>query len=323
MNSEEFYVIYREVIIMKKQIAALFAITFLIAALTGCSGSTTSLETSNISSDYSLTSSKQESSASGTDSADKEKEIVRVNYGEAEIPDIPYEKITEEGSAIFVADDEPISGALDAVIFETHTAGDYTLTLVGEKVRTDLANFPDKIFAKSLYIEVAKDGKIIENGKSVIRDESTGTSNASFECFIIKDKIGNYVDLYKMEKPVVASRYFYPNDGREVKSVVSFGYIDKDRLYDKLLGIHAPKTGIVIDTKPGLTLNDGSGEYNQVFGNVKDIAVDGDLTWCSITASDELDVVDGKMLKDDAAGIKYIFNFENSDSTILYKTTKI
>lgn len=198
---------------MKKQIAALFAAVLLIAALTGCSGSTTSLETSNISSDYSSTSSKQESSASGTDSADKEKEIARVNYVEAEIPDIPYEKITEEGSAIFVADDEPISGALDAVIFETHTAGDYTLTLVGEKVRTDLANFPDKIFAKSLYIEVAKDGKIIENGKSVIRDESTGTSNASFECFIIKDKLGIMSICTRWKSPLLPRATSIPMTG--------------------------------------------------------------------------------------------------------------
>lgn len=311
---------------MRKQTAALLTSLLLLSCITGCSDnkSIPSDKKDNFisSPSHSAELSKPETVDSVSSSNDENK-IVRVNYGDAEIPDIHYEKITEEGSAIFIADDNPISGTLDAMIFETHTVGDYTFSLVGENVRTDLANFPDKIFAKSLYVEVLKNGMLIENGKSNLRDESTGVSNARFECFVMKDKIGNYVDLYELEKPIIAVHYFYPDDGREVTSVVSFNYIKDHKLYDHNLGIHSPKTGIVIDTMPGLAMNDGSGEYNKVFGRLKDVTVNGDLTWCSITASDELLVVDDKTLEDNVAGIRYAFDFDNADDTILYKTTKI
>ncbi len=308
-----------------KTLASILTLSLILCSLTACQeggaenlpgaqGSVTDSTVSdndNSSSDPESSSSDPESSSTnkGDDSApessdstpDEPKEMGI--YGETEIPDIPCGDPDYEGKANTMSNHDALEQCLDSMVFETHTYGEYTVKLVGESVRTDKKNFPDSIYTQGLHVEVEKNGKEIEafnNYGSLYLQYGT---QYHLEYRLFTDKIGSYLDLYDLDTPVIAFRYFFDEDpGREVTKTVSFAMIWNDKLYAKLVGTTVKGTGIefnpdsdlypITDTKKVLSLTTSGG---------LDIEV--------LFAADEFKIADGKTLIDEKAGIKYTFDF--------------
>ncbi len=324
---------------MKKQLTALLTATLLLTSLTGCTNENSSTadnssvaDTSNsVTSDSSSSSSESENSTDSTSSDESDfmsettseapTDVVRVRYEDTEIPNIHCETGDSEGRVSFKMNNARINGTLDGIIFETHTMGDYTITLIGDGVRTDSANFPDKIFAKDLYIEVTKNGTLIEDGIAHCCDSAFGVSDFSPEKTLFKDKIGSYVDGYELERPVIAMRYFFPDDGREVKNFVEFFDIYKEALCGGHVNIHAPKTGVVLTGGPDIKLS--RGEHDDTFPGVDTTGIVADACRLGTFTAEEFTIIDSKTLEDTAAGVRYNFNFTDPPEAMLYSTTLI
>lgn len=163
---------------MKKHITKIFAAVLVLCGLTACSDvgeaqpenqssvtDSAPSDTESTSFDTESSSSDAESSYPESESNDSESEIKPKTvyvYGEAEIPDIPCGDVNFEGKASTMNDHDALEQGLDRMVFETHTFGDYTVKLVGDKVRTDKANFPNSIYVQGLGAEVRKNGEKIE-----------------------------------------------------------------------------------------------------------------------------------------------------------------
>lgn len=170
---------------MKKQAKAAIVSLFMLAAFTACGQSEIQNTENN---------SVSESEA---------------NDGETKIPDIVFENTDNEGRANANIPEvrEKLEQCPDNVILETHTFGDYTVRLVGDKARTDNANFPGSIYVRALRAEVEKNGEKTE-GDGRYNDTVTYASENN-EYRLFEDKIGSYIDIYELDNPVIAMRYFY------------------------------------------------------------------------------------------------------------------
>lgn len=221
-------------------------------------------------------------------------------YGETEIPDIPLGGISDEGKANDSYDWAELEQCLDEMVFETHTFGEYTINLVGERVRTDKENFPDSIYVHSFYIEVEKNGEKIGEGSSY-NDYILYGMQFQREFRLLTNRIGSYIDVYGLENPVIAMRYFFDEDPkRTVKETVSFVIIRNDKVDFRLLG--AGEKGTVVDYSDNSDLNDLS---TALTFNPND-------NWSGMTfisAAEKFRIADSKTLIDDEAGIRYTFNF--------------
>lgn len=245
-------------------------------------------------------------------------EKVRAIYGETEIPDIPCGSKDMEGKANDLYDQEALKQCLDSMVFETHTFGEYKISLVGDRVRTDKANFPGSIYTDDLRIEVEKNGTAIgsESDDAIGYYNNTATYVSQFlnEYRLFEDKLGSYIDMYELENPVIAMRYFYDDDPeRTVKKAVEFATIQNDEVCTGFIGISEIGTGVC------LNLNDDSGKpENKLIVNTKD----GDHCRMSIFAADEFKIVNSKTLCDEELDIKYTFEFSDPPKMELYKTEK-
>ncbi len=233
-------------------------------------------------------------------------------YGQTEIPDIPCGYTDYEGKAGVSADNpalqQTLKEALDSMIFETVKYGDYTVNLVGDTVRTDKANFPTSIYTQNLHVEVRKDGKRLE-GKGAYSSNMNYLSPNYTEYILYSDKIGSYIDVYGLEVPVIAMRYYFNDDGREVTRSVDFATIQNDEVCDGFIGVCDAGTGV---------------ELNAETTNYKDVLVinKSNYTKCrtSIFSADEFSVVNDNQLLDSELNITYNFNFSDSPATDLYST---
>lgn len=233
-------------------------------------------------------------------------------YGETEIPDIPCGNADLEGKASTVEDRGALEKCLDSMVFETHTFGDYTISLVGDSVRTDKTNFPNSIYAQNLRAEVKKNGKKL-GGYCKYNGTVLYESQFLIEYMLLADKIGNYLSVYELDAPVIAMRYFYDDNDRAVTKAVEFAMIRNDELFDSFVGVCAKDTGIILnhdldpnDPKTMLALNSEDDARCRV----------------SVFAADEFKIADKKTLTDDIAGIKYTFNFSDPPQMEFYTVEK-
>lgn len=302
---------------MKKQLTALLTTALLITSLTGCKEGNNSSQDFPTNSDINNSSSENAGSSQNTSSDESSfksettsqatENVVRVQYKDAQIPDIHCETGDSQGRVSFWDKNSRIDGTLDGIVFETHTLGDYTINLIGDGVRTDLANFPDKIFAKDLYIEVSKDGTIIQDGTAHCCNAAFGVGETTPEKVLLNEKIGNYVDGYELERPVIALRYFF-SENNEVKNFFEFFEIYNDEsLWGDHVNKHAPNTGVVVDGSPVVKLN----------------TQDGELCRLGTFSADEFTVIDSKTLEDGTAGVRYNFTFTNPPEMTLFYTTAV
>ncbi len=247
-------------------------------------------------------------------------EKVRGIYGETEIPDIPCGNKDFEGKAHELFNEEALKKCLDSMVFETHICGEYKISLVGDKVRTDKANFPGSIYTDRLKIEVEKNGTALGSEPD---DATTGYYNntATYvtqfygEYRLFEDKIGSYLDMYELENPVIAMRYFYDDDPeRTVKKAVEFATIQNDKVCTGFVGISEIGTGVCYN------LHNDSGKFtNMLIVNTED----GIPCRMSIFAADEFKIVDSKTLCDEEANIKYTFEFSDPPKMELYTAEKM
>lgn len=309
---------------MKKHIASILTLALILCSLTACRegvaenlpGDQGSAVDSTVSDTESSSSDLESSSAdhssdstpeSGDNTTDEPKEIGV--YGETEIPDIPCGDPDFEGKANYTDPDSEtakrLEQCLDSMVFETHTYGEYTISLIGDRVRTDKANFPDSIYAETLRVDVLRNGEKIGERESYFTGSGMLTyllmGNTEFRLFT--DKIGSYLDFYELDTPVIAMRYYYKEDeGREVTKAVGFSTIGEDEIYDSLWGSCEKGTGITFN--PDSTVNDPGSK----------LAFNTEDDWsCSVSvfATDKFRIADGKTLVDDKAGVKYTFDFSD------------
>lgn len=290
---------------MKKQITAILASALILGSLTACSnGSAATIkdQSSQLSDNKSSVTSNPGSEASSADDKDStpqsetEKSVIGV-YGETEIPDIPCGNAESGGRASDIDDKEVLESCLDSMVFEKHTFEEYTVKLVGDTVRTDKANFPDKIYTHDLRVEVEKNGAAIE-GSGGYGDVFLLGSQFCTEYILFADKIGSYLDVYDLEIPVIAMRYFFDKaSGDKVTKAVEFATIRDGKLGSGYLGTFAKGTGVVSPSS-------AVGEANELLMNTEDGAV-----WrAGVFAADEFKIADNKTLVDEEAGIRYIFD---------------
>ncbi len=311
---------------MKKHFASILITAFILSSFTACSvggqenppGDQSSISNSNASDSESSSANSKEGSSTieskDNPSESKPTEKLTGIYGETEIPDIPCGDKDFEGKASTMADHDALEQCLDSMVFETHTFGDYKVSLVGDSVRTDKANFPDSIYTQNLRVEVEKNGEKI-GGKGGYCDTFTYVTQFLTEYRLFEDKIGSYLDIYELDIPVIAMRYFYDNNsGRTVTKAVQFATIVNDEINAGFVGLSQKGTGISLNSDPDV--NDPNTMLDK---NSEDDA----RCRISVFAADEFKVIDSKTLVDEEAGIKYTFNFSDPPQFELYTTEKI
>lgn len=236
-------------------------------------------------------------------------------YGETEIPDIPCGYTDYEGKAGVNADNpalqQTLKSALDSMIFETVKYGEYTVNLVGDTVRTDKVNFPNSIYTQNLHVEVRKDGKPLET-TAVYSSAMNYLSRNYTEYIIYSDKIGNYIDVYGLEVPVIAMRYYFGEDGREVTKAVDFATIQNDEVFDDFVGTCTAGTGIEPNAE-------ATGYKNSLVLNKSSYA----KCRASIFSADEFSVVNDNQLVDNDLNICYNFTFTDPPNAELYSTMAV
>lgn len=241
---------------------------------------------------------------------DEPKETVRGVYGDTEIPDIPCGDPDFDGKASSLHDWNELDHGLDSMVFETHTIGEYTINLVGKRVRTDEAHFPDNIYVGSLGVEVERDGKVIGGGNSYWDILRYG-AQFEREYILRKSKIGNYVDVYDMDDILIAMRYFFDDDPRRtVRETVSFVTIHNGEVFPQLLGTGDKGTVAYYAENVDCYYKD-----TWMLLSYKDEEWGG---MAFLTAADELKQVGDNTLIDEVAGLKYTFDFSDEAYGINY-----
>ncbi|MDE7229535.1 MAG: hypothetical protein K2N56_03565 [Oscillospiraceae bacterium] len=296
---------------MKRSITAIVTAAVILTNLTACdnSGSGISQSDQSFSSDENSQSGDADSDTCGPGVPDDNsgKEIkTRYVYGEVEIPDIPDLSEGEEGRAHtwegyldqdrYLEKSKEFERCLDSMVFETHTLGEYTVSLVGDKVRTDSKKFPGYIFIQHFRAEVEKNGEHIGD----ISDGGWLNYLPQFgeELRLHADKIGDYIDLYDLEEPIITLRYWFDDDPRRlVTKCVSFVALTEVP-YNRALSV---EKGI------GVTFNPVA--PNSPYDRLAPNEADGDTILWSIFGSDEFKVVDKNTLLDEEAGIEFTFDF--------------
>lgn len=278
---------------MKKQALAMILSAAVITSLTACGASPSEKTPVN---------SAPESSASPAANAPM------AVYGETDIPEFSGSSFGEDGRLTLMAyaDEDYSESCLDKMVFETHVVGDYTLRLTGETVRVN-PDFPDRIFVREPRVEVEKNGVILERGASfgsyVIAVDQLN------EYVLYKDKIGSYVDLYELDVPVIAVRYFYDGSA-EIRSAVNFATIQNGEVCDGFAGVCVEGTGLEPDEDTSSKL--------PVMTNEEKVTCR-----VALCAANEFNVLDGKTLADEAAGIKYTFDFREEPQFELFTAEKL
>lgn len=300
---------------MKKKMVVVLTAALILAGLTACESGGSIISNKSDSDSVACTSDSGGTEANGAE--EKDTEMVRYIYGETAIPDIPCGDGNLEGKANLLpdsADSDKLQQSLDSMVFETHTVGDYTVRLVGNSVRTDEVNFPGSIYTQDLRVEVEKNGIIIEEDGRY-NDTFTYTSQFESEYRLLADRIGSYLDIYDLDCPVIAMRYYYEEiPERTVINAVEFAVIQNDKFNSGFAGVFEEGLGVMLnpdgdEAKPNTMLALNSAEYR--------------ICRVGIFGADEFKVVDGKTLFDEEAGVRYIFNFSDPLPFELYTAEKM
>lgn len=289
--------------IMKKQITVFLLVSIITAALTACADD-------NVSEPFS-----EQNSMTGDTASNAEMEVCI--YGQAEIPDIPCEDKDSEGKARLgpdSVDSVKLQGCLDRMVFEIHTFGDYTVKLVGDSVRTDEVDFPGSIYTQKLRVEVEKDGVQLK-GDGSYNDTVIYVSQFAKEYRLFADKIGSYLDVYDLDYPVIAMRYYFDNGSeRTVIQTAEFATIQDNELYSGFGGIFEEGVGVMLNPDKDVA------ELGTML-----ITNGAESKTCRVGtfSSEEFTVEDKKTLADLAAGVKYTFHFCDPPQFELYTAERI
>lgn len=312
---------------MKKHTLTLTALALTAALLAGCSNTPNTPNpaqggdsTTTQSASTTTESTDSTTSESTPDPAPKERFI----YGETEIPDISLSSGEYNGSYIHVNPDGRIDingmgkrryddRLLESMVFETHTFGDYTISLVGDDVRTDKEHFPGIIYTQGLRVEIERNGGSYESEISGMFSTPYFTvypvGDFYSEELLFEDQIGNYLDMYDTKCPVIAMRYFNADDVDEpLRKIVHFAWIDDDGLVDHFTGKFAENTGVATG---GCPIQFSTGDM-----------ADPSYSLYAVFSADEFKVENENTLVDETAGIKYIFDFDKTDDTGHYFSTE-
>ncbi len=313
---------------MKRRIAAILTAALVLCTFTGCRGDgleNQSGTSSSVSGGSSLSSDGTSLSSENT-SEDPESRISTLEdsnapeskptekvtgiYGETDIPDIPCGDKDHDGKANTLREEDTLKQCLYSMVFETHTFGDYTISLVGDSVRTDKANYPGRIYTQHLRVEVEKNSKKLQ-GYGGYGELVLYRTQFIQEYILLEDKIGSYLDMYELERPVIAMRYFFDNDsGKTITKTVDFKMIMDSEIWP-CYGKAQKGTGVDFNLE---------GEWDErLVTNTED---DFFSELC-IFAADEFKVIDNKTLVDEEAGIRYTFNFSDPPQEFQYITEKI
>lgn len=300
---------------MKKQITATLTAILLLTSITACQDCGLENRSGEQSSaaNNSAPSSQNESGVpeSGTEKIESEpQEAAAGIYGETEIPDIPCGE-SDDGRANDLLNSEELKQCLNSMVFETHSFGDYTIKLVGDRVRTDNVNFPGRIYTKNLRAEAERNGEKIESN-SGYNGHVTYEYQFCSEYVLFADKIGSYLDVYDLSVPVAAMRYWFGDETKKtVMKAVEFASILNDELATGYVGVFEKGTGIM--------LNSDTTSGDRLIFNTEDGYV------CRVAAfeADEFKLVDEKTLVDEEAGLKYTFDFTNPLPFELYTVERL
>lgn len=277
---------------MKKQAVVMLAV-MMLAGVTACGKDKEHTEDS----------AADQESVMGTEAPDHNAEMYI--YGQAEIPDIPCGNGSFEGKADLSpdsGDSVKLQQALDCMVFETHTFGEYMVRLVGDMVRTDSAGFPGSIYVQNLRVEVETNGEKLEES-GFYNDTVIYVSQFMTEYRLFTDKIGSYLDVYDLDCPVIAMRYYFEdNDKRAVTKAVEFAVIGNEGINSGFAGAFEEGLGVMLNP-------DGDAANSETMLTVND--ADGETCRVGIFQSDEFTAVDGKTLVDKEAGIRYLFHFSD------------
>lgn len=243
-------------------------------------------------------------------------EKVRGVYGETEIPDVNWRDIDSKDYASIEdyvrARAERDAMRLDSMVFETHELGDYKISLVGEDVWVDKELSSDKIYTRGLKIEVEKNGvKLDGPGFTSYKHEMFLGVSQYVTHTVIKDKIGSYLDVYDMDVPVIAMKYYFDYDiPNSVDRALMFATVQEEAVWSLFAG--DCKEGTCLSVKclePAnyyYTMDGGERVRNfHPFGN------------------DKFKIADGKTLIDETEGIKYTFDFSDPMLDERYTAEKI
>ncbi len=293
---------------MKKQIAVTATLSLILTCLSACTPSNNAPQLTSNTSDETINATEESSTAAETyepqtvneenPTATEETQAAEKNvyvYGEIEIPDIPSGEKDIEGTAGHLDD---ASSCLDSMVFETHTVGEYKISLVGYRIRTDKENYPGRIYAESLYVEVEKNGEKL-SGKCPYNILFIYVPQYP-EFWLFEDKIGTYIDLYELEQPVIAMRYYYDNNpARLVTKAVEFASLQNDEIRCAAGGVMERGTGVDFKSDPHESFC-----IDMLAPNKED-----GVCYLSIFEADEFTISDSNTLVDEEAGIKYTFDF--------------
>lgn len=299
---------------MKKQITAALTTILILTNITACqSGFENRSGDRSLADNISVQSSLSENSfpASSAEKTESEpQEAVIGIYGKTEIPDIPCGG-SDDGRANDLLNSEELKQCLDSMVFETHSFGDYTIKLVGDRVRTDNVNFPGRIYTKNLRAEAERNGEKIESNGGY-NGHVTYEYQFCSEYVLFADKIGSYLDVYDLRVPVAAMRYWFGDETKKtVMKTVEFASFLNDELAAGYVGVFEKGTGII--------LNPNTSSGDRLIFNTEDGYV------CRVAAfeADEFKLADEKTLVDEEAGLKYTFNFADPLPFELYTVERL
>lgn len=291
---------------MKKQILAAITAALILTSITACKESdpenrpgdqgfseadNSTLTSAEIPSSAENESSSNDSSSDNSSADSEPVKEVKVVFDKTKIPDI-------QGPL-----SESSLQPLESMVFEIYKYGDYTVSLIGEDVRTNKELFPERIMTSALRIEVEKNGVILGEGAGYLNQFACGEQFPTLTLF--EDKLGSYISLYDMEVPVIAMKYyFHESDPTDVEKALMFVTIQNEEVGYGFVGATYDPIGVEITGKisESAAMNGEKHRY-PVF----------------IFGSEEFEVVDGQTLVDKEAGIKYTFDF--SDPTLFERYT--
>lgn len=326
-------IIFGKEVLMKKQISAIITAILICGNLTACdkqdlgSGhpSPPNSVTESVPDSLDDTSSTENESSTGNNSDNSTTESnpesepvekVRGIYGETKIPDVNWRDLDSKNFENLIdyakAKAERDAMRLDSMVFETYELGDYKISLVGEDVWVDKELSPDKIYAENLKIEVEKNGVKLDGlGFTSYKHEVWLGVPQHVTHTIIEERIGSYLDVYDMDVPVIAMKYYFDTDiSNAVDRALMFATVQEDAIWSLFAGNCEDGTCLSVKClEPATyyyTMDSGETARNfHPFGN------------------DKLKVADGKTLIDEAEGIKYTFDFSDPMLAERYTAEKI
>lgn len=292
---------------MKKKIFSAITAALILTSMTACKenvsenrpdaqGSSAADNSAPVSSeDPSSAENENSSDNSGADSEPAKKD--RAVYGETEIPDI--------------SSGETDLQPLESMVFEVYKFGDYSISLIGEDVKTNKNLCPGEIIMSALRIEVEKDGVALGDA-GYIDEFSWGAQYPVLTLF--EDKLGSYISLYDMEVPVIAMKYYFPESApTDVEKAMMFATIQNGAVDNGFVGSACDPIGV------GLTSKVVDGKQIYLTSGSENKSDETNRYRAFIFGSEEFEVVDGQTLVDKDAGIRY--KFDLSDPTLFERYT--